>query len=473
VSAYLELEAQRRSHPVRGALLRRAISRIRRAAQATRPLGASAAPLLPQCTDPAGLLRVLEGARRQIPHYARTLPAFDAEPERAIEAFAELPFRLRREELRRDTSSLLVPDVAGRRVVIDSKDSTLRNLGRLLRGGALIANRTAGSTGSPLHFVEERSSGLARFHAIVRELAYLGWREGEGFVLCAQRGMHSALGVADVVLRSLGFRVFLFDRMDEQMCRRVARLLRRMQPTALMGFPSCLSDMAGFLLDEGAGVPPPGFALCGGEVLFDHQRARIERAFGCPVFDTYAAHELGGPLAIECPQRDGLHVFEATHLVETEPDGEILVTTLDQCEMPLIKYKTGDRGELVVEKCPCGVEGKKLRNLDGRIEDHLLDCQGRRVYASYLRQLLHEVDEGGTGPLEGAVFRQQGAGCVRFELQPVNQALGPAALDEVARALERDLGVPAEGNLVTTLDRPSGKRRFVFREDVAPGGWTA
>jgi phenylacetate-CoA ligase len=462
--------AEHRSHPVRGVLLRAAISRIRTGAQATRPLGASAAPLLPQRTEPAQLLRVLDGARRRVPYYARRLPRFEVEPSRALEAFTGFPFRLTREELRRDTASFLDPDVAGRSVVIDSKDSTLRNLARLLRGGALIANRTAGSTGSPLHFVEERSSGLARFHAIVRELKYLGWREGEGFVLCAQRGMHSALGVADLALRTLGFRVFLFDRMDEQTCRRVAHLLRRKQPTALMGFPSCLSDMAGVLLEEGVRVPPPNFALCGGEVLFDHQRTRIERVFGCPVFDTYAAHELGGPLAIECPRRDGLHVFEATHLVETEADGEILVTTLDQCEMPLIKYKTGDRAELVVEKCACGVEGKKLRNLDGRIEDHLLDSQGRRVYASYLRQLLHEIDEGSAGPLEGAVFHQQGAACVRFELQPANQTRGPAALDAVARAIERDLGVPVEGRLVTALDRPSGKRRFVFREDVVREG---
>ena len=91
----------------------------------------------------------------------------------------------------------------------------------------------------------------------------------------------------------------------------------------------------------------------------------IEAAWGCRVFDHYGTTEMGLGGGVDCEAHAGYHLREADLLVEVVdpesgaplPDGEygeVVFTTLTREAMPLIRYRTGDRGRFLPGACPCG-----------------------------------------------------------------------------------------------------------------------
>ncbi len=108
----------------------------------------------------------------------------------------------------------------------------------------------------------------------------------------------------------------------------------------------------------------------------------------------YGARDAGS-LADECPQR-GLHIEAESVLLETEgrtPDGlgEILVTNLYSPAMPIIRYRTGDMGELDEGACRCGRSLPLLKRVEGRRTDFLVTPSGRILHALAIIYVLREV----------------------------------------------------------------------------------
>ena len=54
-------------------------------------------------------------------------------------------------------------------------------------------------------------------------------------------------------------------------------------------------------------------------------------------------------------------------------EGEIVVTSLSNFAMPLIRYKIGDRGCFLKEACSCDDPGKVLKLTTGRSNDWVVD----------------------------------------------------------------------------------------------------
>lgn len=101
----------------------------------------------------------------------------------------------------------------------------------------------------------------------------------------------------------------------------------------------------------------------------------VREAFGCRVFRHWGMIETGQGGAVECSPGSGLHLRETDVLVEiVDPDtgrlvpdgefGEMVVTTLLRKGMPLIRYRTGDRGRILAGQCRCG---SPMRRLDADI----------------------------------------------------------------------------------------------------------
>ncbi len=125
------------------------------------------------------------------------------------------------------------------------------------------------------------------------------------------------------------------------------------------------------------------------EPLFDFQRKTISEAFGCPVRETYGMAEMVAG-ASEC-EAGVLHLWPEVSVTEVlatqgraaeESVGEILCTGLLNGDMPLIRYRVGDRGTLRVESggvCGCGRTLPVLHALEGRVDEVLYTRDGRRI----------------------------------------------------------------------------------------------
>jgi len=144
--------------------------------------------------------------------------------------------------------------------------------------------------------------------------------------------------------------------------------------------------------------------LFGAEPWSEEARNRIENCFGLRAHDIYGMSELYGPgVAIECEQRNGLHVWGDEFLVETinpdtgevlEPgkEGELVFTMLSREAMPLLRYRSRDLSRVYVEECACGRYHSRIKRIKGRSDDMLI-VGGVNVFPSQVEHVLMNVPE--------------------------------------------------------------------------------
>jgi phenylacetate-CoA ligase len=136
-------------------------------------------------------------------------------------------------------------------------------------------------------------------------------------------------------------------------------------------------------------IPTLRYVETTGEMLFPHMRKYIQEKMNVVTADQYGCNELNS-LAFECP-KGHLHCMEENVVIEIldeqgDPlpdgeEGEIVVTSLSNFAMPLIRYKIGDRGCFLKEACFCDDPGKVLKLTTGRSNDWVVDREGNLLNA--------------------------------------------------------------------------------------------
>jgi phenylacetate-CoA ligase len=146
----------------------------------------------------------------------------------------------------------------------------------------------------------------------------------------------------------------------------------------LVGYPSALDALAETAAELGIGDLGIAAVITNAEPLLPAQRRKIERGFGCPVYETYGMSEIVAA-ASQC-EHGAMHLWPEAGVLETV-DGNLVSTGLMNPDMPLIRYATGDRVTLGEERpnCPCGRMLPLLGKIDGRADDVLYTPDGRRI----------------------------------------------------------------------------------------------
>ena len=108
-------------------------------------------------------------------------------------------------------------------------------------------------------------------------------------------------------------------------------------------------------------------------------RALVFDVFGARIIDRYSSEEFGY-IALQCPVHDHLHVCSPSLIVEVVDEagkscdvgvpGRVLVTSLHNFAMPLIRYDIGDMAELG-EPCDTGLSWPVLNQVNGRVRDSI------------------------------------------------------------------------------------------------------
>jgi phenylacetate-CoA ligase len=163
--------------------------------------------------------------------------------------------------------------------------------------------------------------------------------------------------------------------------------MRRYEVSYALGYSSSLYALALGALRLGRTDVRLKVVITNAEPLYAYQRDAIERAFGCPVRETYGMSEAVAA-ASECGS-GALHLWPEAGMLESvdgstaQPDGttgDLLCTGLLNMDMPLIRYRVGDRGALAVSApCACGRTLPRLAGVEGRIDDVLYTRDGRPV----------------------------------------------------------------------------------------------
>ena len=127
-------------------------------------------------------------------------------------------------------------------------------------------------------------------------------------------------------------------------------------------------------------------------------RKKLEDVWNAEVRDFYGSREtaaLGG----EC-EKKSMHFFIFNQYVEiVEPidrngkkAGKVIVTTLHNYSMPLIRYDIGDMVEFLSMNCSCGLNLPKVNRVLGRLQDNFILKDGTVVYGDYFAHLFYFQD---------------------------------------------------------------------------------
>jgi phenylacetate-CoA ligase len=160
--------------------------------------------------------------------------------------------------------------------------------------------------------------------------------------------------------------------------------LRKYKVKYVYGYTSSLYALARELCRLGSEPLRLKVAVTNAEPLTEHQRDTITRAFGCPVVETYGMSEVVA-FSSECPH-GGMHLWPEVGHVEVHSQdasgtGELVCTSLLNPDMPLIRYRVGDRGRQAPETgmCACGRSLPLFGGVEGRLDDVLYAPDGRPV----------------------------------------------------------------------------------------------
>lgn len=209
---------------------------------------------------------------------------------------------------------------------------------------------------------------------------------------------------------------------------------------------------------QGLRFPSLRFVLGSYEFVSVVHRRILRRVFGVPVFNLYGSTETGH-LLMENERGEMKPSYDNAFLEVVSPDergvGDLVVTTLTNDYMPLLRYRIGD----LVERREFSYATTYV--VHGRIRDTLRARDGRRVTA-------WQVDECFTD-VEGIVhyqLRQAESGGCRLRYVPDGDGPGAEEFKRLASRLENLLQV--SGRIIIEAvnllpPTPSGKFRLTYR----------
>ncbi len=134
------------------------------------------------------------------------------------------------------------------------------------------------------------------------------------------------------------------------------RRIKEFNPGLILGQPSILEILAGFLLENHLTLDGVRYIEMTGEYLTRAVRDHIGRAFPqAKIANMYGSNETG-TIALECPNGH-MHLVESNTVVEIDKqnpedeDGNVLVTSLRNTAMPILHYALGDRAKIFSVEC--------------------------------------------------------------------------------------------------------------------------
>ncbi|KNZ68262.1 phenylacetate--CoA ligase [Thermincola ferriacetica] len=270
----------------------------------------------------------------------------------------------------------------------------------------LIPNRTGGSTGEPVKFYMDRKTVEYYEAARWRGLSWWDIRPGDPSVMLwgspielSQKQRWSY----ELKERYLKNRIVIsaYDLKESELERHV-KLIEKFQPVYFYGYASALDLFAQMLLDRGITLQGKFKGVVStAETLFDFQRERIERAFGCKTINEYGARD-GGIIAYQCPE-GSMHVTAENAVIELldmdtlQPvkqgqSGLVAVTDLNNRVMPRLRYLIGDVAVWQKQPCECGRPLPVFTEIKGREDDIFVTTAGTYVHGHYFNHIARNLD---------------------------------------------------------------------------------
>lgn len=277
--------------------------------------------------------------------------------------------------------------------VIQNRDTLLADT---VDKSTIRLGHTGGSTGTPVSFYYDDYKMELMRAGMSRSYMGSGWRPG-------QKILNFWGAKQDIKTNTLAKRYKDFIAAEktigayeytETELNHWVQTIREYQPVLIQGYASILAELATFILDNKISMPNSLLGVYStAEVLYDRQRQSMQTAFRCKVYNQYGCREIPN-IAVEC-QHGNMHVFtDMVNLESVNIDNEdkLIITSLTNYLMPMIRYENGDTGKLKAGQCSCGSPFPMLEMGLCRSNDIIKTKSGKRIYPSYFIHLLDGIN---------------------------------------------------------------------------------
>lgn len=327
--------------------------------------------------------KVLRYAATTIPYYRKCMQTNDG----TIRPLEEWPV-LTKEIIRSNYGDLKAPDLASR---------------------VHWESASGGSTGKPVHVVHDEE--FAAIAEATRKYAAEVFYGGPYLNKIIFWGAFQEAGHSDgnesfkqkmkaSVLQAMGLRTTTFNTfyMSEAKLGECAKQINSQKPDFILGYAGSVYQVAKYFKKNGIKVakPPKAIQLTA-QTLYPFMREVITEVFQCQICNHYGSREVGpatwegpdGKMYI-CDFFDVIEVVdEQNRPVQPGEEGKVLVTTLHNFAMPLIRYDIGDRAIKGAPSTLGGYTFPTLEQIVGKNSEEFVSKQGNLIHGQFFINLFY------------------------------------------------------------------------------------
>lgn len=328
------------------------------------------------------LQRLLQRVAASVPYYRERLTAIGFDPQQALtlDVWRALPLLTRRD--------------------IQRAGAALHSTALPASYGRFGETRTSGSTGEPLTV---RRTQLDQLLWEANALRDHHWhqRDPSGKLAVIRSMGDAAKPPHGTLSRNWGspvaelYRTGPLARLSTAAdVATQARWLLQQNPDYLLTYPSLVNLLIAWFSSHGERPARLRSVRTVGETVDPALREACQDVLGIPIVDGYSSEEMGY-IALQCPVSGAYHVMSESVLVEIIDEhgkpcapgavGQVVVTTLHNVAMPLLRYTLGDHAE-VGAPCACGRGLPTIARILGRVRNLLTLPSGQRIRLSFHRQ---------------------------------------------------------------------------------------
>ena len=266
---------------------------------------------------------------------------------------------------------------------------------------------SGGSTGQPTKILRDLESAAVVQAITWRSNKWAGWEIGDpwGWIwgrLSTTKASYSSRMIA-FYKKYLCLEDFInVHGLNEQKLNECIQNINLGKPKLLIGYTNAFYQMSLLAKEKNITLPEVEIIISTSEMLFKEQRSMIEKHMRASIFDRYASNEIG-VIGTQCEVCDGFHIMSDAIYMESVSDdansvksgesGILLLTSLTNRKMPLIRYQIGDTGMMTDEVCSCGRPYPILKKFTGRITDLIKLANGNTVFPEDFGEIIYPLTE--------------------------------------------------------------------------------
>lgn len=291
------------------------------------------------------------------------------------------------EDIRTRNDLIKIPVITKEELILSGDDIFAKGYNRQ----NCFSSRSSGSTGQPFTSYFDRDAwNILKYAAKLRARRACGLKFGARMINIEACSAEEAARMNQKAkeLKNLAVKRGFLSVYED--ARNHIDFYNEFKPEALYGLGTYFCELIDFVQESKIKWHKPDIVFTSGEMLDQLVRRKLKDYFGNKVYDIYGCSELK-EIAWECPEKKGYHINDDLCLVEVVA-GEIIVTSLINKAMPLIRFSIGDLGKLIDVPCSCGRAFALMEPTLGRSVDMVTTEDSRKISPYALTMAVENIE---------------------------------------------------------------------------------